>query len=197
MATDVYELKIWWADADGKKSANITHWQSATVTGGGFPYDIANELITAFAAANQAALLDCVASDVTLAVYQCRRVTNGGGPTAEQIINSPGTFADTSFSNAAAANIALIPSTAPYKRKTGHFFLGGVPSTAIVGDVWQAAYETVVQAFIALLQIPLTVGADHFNQVIYDRVTAIATGISDWLFRNVISPLRRRLKPRF
>jgi hypothetical protein len=197
MANDVYELKIWYADADGKKSANVTHWESGSVMGGPNPYLVAQELITSFTTSCQGPLVACMANDCMLAVIQARRVNNGGGPTCEVIINAMGSGTQPSVTNAIAANIALIPAVGPYLRKEGHFFLGSIPENAIVGDVWSGGFETLVAAFTAALQAGLTAGADSFVEVIWDRTTSAATHIQNWLFRNVVSPLRRRLKPRF
>jgi hypothetical protein len=197
MSTDVYELKIWWSDADGKKSCNVLHYQDPTVTGASGPYAIAQNLIDAFVTDCQSELLACVASDVTLTVYQCRRVNNGGGPTCEEIKNVAGAHSGVSVTNANAANLTFIPASAPYQRKEGHFYLGGVPAGAIVGDKWQTAFEVLVGQFLTDLQAGLIMGLETFTQVIFDRTTAVPTQISNWLFRNVITPIRRRLKPRY
>jgi len=196
MANDIYEVKLFWADQDGKRSENVLNYQAEAAPGPTDPFVVANDVATAFLTANLAGILACVSTDVTLLAITCRRVNNAGGPTYSSIVASNGSRTGETMTNAVAVNLCLIPNAPPYQRKEGHLYLGGIVASDVVGDVIQNALTVLLTALRNLLLTALVTAGTSFELVILDRSTKIGQQIADIVQRNVITPLRRRLKPR-
>lgn len=193
---DIYELRIFWADSDGKHSENVMHWSEQSDASSADPFIVAGAVMESFLTAVQPSLLACVSPSVTLTAYSCRRINNGGGPTNTAPIGSAGTRSGDTATNSIALNLCAIPGEAPYQRKEGHFYLAGFPAADLIGDIIQSGLITAVDALIALYNSYIIALGANFQTVIVDRATKVGVLTARWLLRATITPMRRRLRPR-
>lgn len=196
MANDIYEVKLFWADQDSKRAENVMNWQFVAPPISTDPFAVAGLVANGFLTLCQTQLLLCVSVDVTLTAITCRRVNNAGGPTWSLALNDAGTRTGATFSNAIAVNICEIPGAAPYRRKEGHFYLGGIVTTDVIGDAIQGALHALITTLYGEWSSSFTVSGALMFQVIFDRTTKIGTPIADYVIRPTITPMGRRLKPR-
>lgn len=196
MANDVYEVRLYWAGPEGKRWENVMYYQSNAEPTESDPFVVAQDIVDGFNTVQAAAMLVAVSTSVTLTAISARRVNNGGGPTYTQPINSPGTRTGDMMTDAVAFNLCSIPSAAPYQRKEGHVYLGGIVASDVVGDAIQSAIRVILLELVDALGLAISAAGAEFNLVLWDRTTQIARTIADWVIRPTISALKRRLRPR-
>lgn len=191
-AGDVYETKWSWVSPDGFIAENVWAWQQQADVVGHGPFAIADTLANAVYDALNDTYYPCVGVDYLSVAISCRRVNGGGGPTFTKVLADGGLGDGASVSNSLGPNIALIPQAAPWR--AGHIYLPGMPSSALIGDVFQAAFITLVEAFQSAIGAAVPVFSTTFVQVIYDRVTQLARSIIGTELRAKATPLGRRIR---
>lgn len=192
MANDVYELRVFYANADGKRAQNVMHWEASTPPVSSDVFVVAGLIASGFSGANMTALRACLGSDTQVVALACKRVNNGGGPTATLLINQPGTVDSQCISMLVSECLTLIQSAAPFNRKLGKIFVPAVPETFVTTDVLMAAGYTAYGAYTTALLGPIMESGSAFNLGIYDRTSHLFTNISDIRIRLTVSGLRRR-----
>lgn len=190
----IYQLRINYLDGTGNPSQNVLHY-SLDELGGASPYDFADELITAFRAANDVTLLACLATDVSIKVIDAKRIYPVGSVSAFQLVDNAGTGPFQSVTNSSGAIIALYPEDT-YNR-AGHMFLPAAWDGAIVQSALQGAYVGFVAAFAANLVTPLTLGLALGTATpgIYQRKTHTLHTCSEAHVLPHVGELSKRLRP--
>lgn len=160
MANDVHVLAVAYAAA-GEFMENVMHFQNVATMISATPETDSLALATAFQTTLQSLWLACMTPDVQLLGYRARRVNNTGGPSAVVPATSGlvGTVSGSTIDNTRDAAVLYgdyydSGATKPRWRST-RIFLGGVPSTWMVDNVWITAAVTAYQAVCTALQSPI------------------------------------------
>jgi len=195
MANDVYELRVASYGAVSGFCENVLNYsQVATPPLGPNPFEIAKALGNAWNSANLTTYLACLPDSATVGSIRTRRVNNGGGPTCVLIINANGTVVSVQPSGMIAANIALYPTTPPWKE--GHIYMPLVPDSFITTDTWTSA---AIAAFTALINALKTVIVDAltnaWQEIIWRRKSATIDPIDAYQLMPKPTPMGRRIKP--
>lgn len=168
---NAYELKITYHNGAGNFFENVLHYVLEE-SGALNPFLWAQALVQQWVTDKLPDWLLILAQDVIVDLIECKRASGTGGPTYEQAVGSPGLVVDNSFSSGVALDIGLVPSGTI--NRWGHVFIGAVPITKLVKDVFDAAYLTgPVQNVLDQLLIPMTLAgsAGTAGLVIYHRKT--------------------------
>lgn len=197
MSNDVHQLVIA-STAGGQYFENVMHWQSNTASSVD-PETDSQDLITAFNATCQAAMLATQSPDVSLLGYKAKRVNNTGGPTAVNPVSAAtvGTYTgDMSNSRVAAVytldyynSMAAKPSW-----RVGRMFVGGVPDPAMDDNSWVSAFITAALAFTATLNTPLS-GTNTWTTGVWSPTYTTFYSGSIWELTPSIGALKRRIDP--
>jgi hypothetical protein len=194
---DVYQLVVHFTSPVVGVSANVLHYQRST-TDPGDPFDIADDLITAWQTANELSLRGCVSHDVTLDAYSAKRVSIGGGPTVIQAVNHPGLDADDLADSTLAGNLRIIPAAPPYARREGHFYVGGIAASRLVENQFTSVFVTTMVALADALETPFPAGGTvpgEWQLVIFDRKLLSPADVGRILAVNKPVHLKRRMTP--
>jgi hypothetical protein len=193
---DVYELRIYYSNLDGKRAENVLHVQPQSAPASADPFTVAGDVLTAWRLANETFLVQLLGTDVTITAYSGKRVNNGGGPTASLLSGVPGLGGSQCVSMLAAANLAMLPPTAPFARKTGHVYVPGVYEGSWLGDVIDPTFLTAATAYASALVTTFVANGATWETVIYDRTTTTAVVPNNIICRPTITSLRRRTRPK-
>lgn len=146
--SNTYELKTSLHDLSGNFFQNVFAYSLAEA-GTATPFEYADALITTWLTNIGPNYMAMMGSDIILDFVSARRITGGGGPTATQIANIPGTAANPSIASGLAFDIAW--QTAAATHRPGHTFLAGMADGAIAGAQWANAFLLDVDAFIGAI----------------------------------------------
>lgn len=153
---DVYQLNIE-ATVDGNFVQSVYHFYVNTDPGLS-PFRTAEDVALAFKNTLQSTWLGMLAADYLLLGYNCKRVFDGGGQSFN--VATPGAVGSVSGVSDASIMGGIIegkymdPLTTKWRSLRS--FLPGAPSAFIESSVIQAAYNTAMNAFVAILAVHIT-----------------------------------------
>lgn len=194
---DVYVMDIF-ASVGNQFVLTTLAWQNG-VSADPTPFDTADALVDTWITSNEPSWLACCPDDYALQGYHCKRVNNTGGPNV--ITPRPGTLGTFGHGSVISSAGALI--TAPYydsgsmkpQWRTARIFVPGVPDTAVSENLFQAAYITALNAFIAALIIPLASSPNLFTYGVWSRKEDAFYSCPDIQLTGKVGTLRKRSKP--
>jgi hypothetical protein len=188
-----YQLKIGQVDGRGNYWENVLHFTNSE-TAVTAPYAAALDLVNSFASDVLSHFLNLLGTDVKVNILSCKKIDGTGGPTAFAQINASGTGSTPSVSPAYAADIQVIPGG--LKNRPGHIFVAGIPNAALVGSVYQAAFETACTGFFtALFGLETTTGGNDVNYGTYTKSTKTVTVATNLLLNVKVTALNKRTLP--
>lgn len=193
---DVYEVRVYYSNTDGKRSQNVIHYMFTIAPLGTDPFVTAGDLLAVFDTDNSADLQSALCVDTTITAYTARKVNDGGGPTNVRFVNLPGSVAGDSLTMLASANLRLIPAMAPYARKTGHIYIPSIPELYCDTDVYTSEGLSAYNALALSFATPMTVDTGTANVCIYDRTTSTGAPISQIQLAPTVTGMRRRSRPK-
>lgn len=195
MPNDVYQLSVNVNVPRSGVISNIMHYE-APEDGAANPWETAKDIADGWAAANQAQYLAALADDCHLVAITCRRIYALGGPTYVKVTNTAGGHADSISDSAIAANCQLIVDAAPFK--SGHQYFGGIPFSAIVSNVIETAFRTILLTYLTNLILPIIgtlPGLPSYQFGIWDRKTHNLQPVVGVQVANKPTSLNKRLGP--
>jgi hypothetical protein len=179
----------------GNYFANVFHYNLSEAGSGVTPFQYADALISAWITHNEAKYMALFGNDVILDFYSAKRVSAPGGPSAARAANQTGTGATNSISTGACADVQW--QTAAANNRPGHTYIGGFPSGALLGDVFQAGYLNTAGIWITSMEGNLTLsgalGSADFGT--FTRKTATFNSLSSGSVRPKATMMNRRLLP--
>jgi hypothetical protein len=189
----VYQLKIGQVDGRGNYWENVLHFnnnEGAITT----PYGAALDLVQSFQGTVLTHYLNLLGTDVKVNILSAKKLDGTGGPTAFAQANSSGTGSTTSVSPAYAADLQVIPGG--LKNRPGHQFISGIPNAALVGSVYQSAFETAATGYMAaLLAFTTTTGGNGIEYGTYTKSTKTVTNATNMLLNVKVTALNKRTLP--
>jgi hypothetical protein len=193
MANDTYALSILTAAA-GQFAENVLHYTKATSATDSDPFTTANSLITQWVSHNEANFLACLPTDAAVSGFKCKRINNGGGPTAVVVQGDNGTGeAETSLTSAGACLIF------PYSNGTrffaGRMFMPFAWDGAYVQNEPDETYKTNVQTFLTGLATALVVTAVNYALTVWSKKHTTNYAIVGKDVSLKVGTQRRRLTP--
>lgn len=194
---DIFQLVIAYACA-GQYMENVLHYSSSLASSIN-PESDATSLITAFQGGPYLALIPCVSSDAFFLGMKAKRVNNTGGPSvvAPAVSGAFGTGPAGVMDTRAAAVI-----TGDYYNAMGskpawrvaRQFIGGVPSTWMVDNVWISDAITAYLAYCTSLESSIG-SSPTFDPIAWSPLYTTAYAILNWELTPNIGSLKRRIKP--
>lgn len=167
----VYSIATSLHDLAGNFFQNVFHYQ-LTEAGVATPFGYADGLIDAWNLHCQADYLASFGNDVVHDFISAKRVTGGGGPSAQQTVALPGTDVQVSISAGMAADIAW--QTASPLNRPGHTYMPCIPTGQVQGDFLQGPYLGALGAFRddLLDTLALTGGLGNADFGVFSRKTS-------------------------
>lgn len=189
----VYQLKIGQVDGRGNYWENVLHFNDDEASSTS-PYANALDLVDSFQATVMSHYLNMLGTDCKVNILSAKKLDAPGGPTAFAQINSAGTGSTTSVSPAYAADIQVIPGG--LKNRPGHQYISGIPNAALVGSVYQTAFETAATGYMgALLAFNTTAAGNDVHYGTYTKSTKTVTNATNMLLNVKVTALNKRTLP--
>lgn len=196
MAAKTYQVVI--AGTLAKQSvANVLNFELEQ--GDNDPVQMATALGTALQVAFLDAYVACLPVSYVMTSLKLKRVSLPGGPTVVVI------FGPTDFngqrtgkvSTTSAGPVILAQGVRTTKFLTGKIFLPGVSETDIDENVFTGALLTVLNAFIDVLKVPITLagGLGEAEYTLYDRKLKVNYAATNYKVSLKPGTQRRRLVP--
>lgn len=137
-----------------------------------------------------------LSEDVYISNILCRRMTDGGGNTAETILqedSKPGLQTGDVAASQVAACVIWVNTDFP--DKTGRNFIPGVSLSCIEGGRWEAAFQTAVDNFIARTLSGFAVSAGTALFCTWDREAEVGYQLTNGYLSPKVGTQRRRERP--
>lgn len=193
MANDTYQLNVL-TSASGQFAENVLHYSKATSAPDTDPFTIAKSIITQWQSHAENDFLACIPNDSNLIGFKCKRINNGGGPTAVVPDGANGTFGGSTIITSSAACLLFAYSNGT-RFFAGRLFLPFLGDGAYAGNEPQTGYETAVGVFNTVLGTALTVSGVAYSQVIWSRKHVTAYTITGREISLKVGTQRKRLVP--
>lgn len=191
---NIYQLIASMHNQSGYFAECTFHYQLSE-SGSFDPFEYAQHLIAAWQTNNEVNFLKVLGGDMVLDFYTARRISGGGGTSAQLIVGSPGTALTSCSSISLAADIAWECNAA--SNRLGHTFLPAVPQGGLAGDLFLSGFITDVGNFITdmLTQLTLIGGAGNADFGLYTRKTQQFNKAKQGILRPKATALNKRTLP--
>jgi hypothetical protein len=192
--SNVYQLRVG-AVSSGKNFWQIVMHFSLDESLSADPILNAKALIDGFRFSVLPTLLPALSNDTQINMIDAKRVTGPGGASIAETISVGGSEGTATVSTIMATDIAFYPGGA--LNRPGHIYLGGVPSDAVVQDVLQPAFVTLLTTFASQIIIPfaLPAGSADAIYVTYTRKTKTGTTATSFSIKPKLTAMNKRTLP--
>lgn len=192
---DVLQLQVLGATA-GQPVANFFHYKSSVEEAETNPLKESQAFIEAWDTKLRVLYLAMLPDDYVLHGYKCRRVNNTGGPTAAKPVADNGTRGENAIASGTGPLIVGSFYTGT-KWKTSRCFVPGVAVGDLVGNAFDAALITAVEAFITEFNESIDVAdpATAWNVGVFHADPEAFHLITEHTVSLLVATQRRRYRP--
>jgi len=174
---------------------NVLHYEAVSQSPLS-PLQGSQSLIRAFVASILPTWRSCLAKDCAVTALSSKRVSAPGGPTVTEITAGAGTVVDTLGDSGISFDVALMPSTAPYR--IGHIYFGGCPDGVLVHNEWTPDYVTVMQKLADELNKNISDPqgpGQEWSLTIWQKKLKLGHSVGLCILRDKPTALNKRLLP--